>query len=213
MWKTPSTLWKSRTRSCLVKVSKIIVALVLLVVAGLVIARIYVGRFSPLADIAPSPAIEEEETVRAVQLRLNLPKSLVGEMSNDLTADINNLFSKNLGGEHREIEISVLKWKTKFFLISARGKKILDAIEGPQWGEDQGWFVGCEDKPENSPQKLENSVAFAGWENQQRKILMGWRVDRETGRFLQMTESDTQKIDCSKIPGWIEDFEDAEEEV
>ncbi len=196
--------------------AKVIVAFVLIVLMGLVAARIYVARLNPIEDG------DDTLTVAILQKKMNLPKALVGQQLNALSPGLDNLFSKSLGGEHRDIEIALIKWnprskqggapQAKFFVVSVRGQKILDAVEGPFWGEDQGWFVGCIDKPtKKGGSPLENSVAFAGWQDNQRKIVIGWRVEKLAGQLSQMPQSELDKIDCSKVPGWIEDFEDSEE--
>lgn len=193
-------------------VKKFLVAVVLLVAIGIISARVYVAKFSiPTAD-----GDNTTETLVTLQRKLNLPKSLVGQEITALAPDFNHLFSKVLGGvDANRVEVGIVKWKLKFFLVAVRSQKILDAIEAPFWGEDQGWFVGCVDKPtakSNGPPR-ENSVAFAGWQGNQRQIQFAWRVDPSTGQFSEMPEKEFNTIDCSKVPGWLEDFEDAEEEV
>lgn len=208
MWKTLRSLWKSLIRFFSGnRLYRLAVALVLLIVVGLVAARVYVGRLGSVPETTSAP----DEDITALQRKLNLPQSLIGQEITGLTADLHNLFSKALGGEHREIEITLLKWKAKFFVVSVRQKKILDAFEGPFWGEDQGWFIGCQDKPGAVAPRLENTLAFAGWHDNQRKILKAWRVDKATGRFSVRPENEFKQIDCTRIPGWIEDFEDADE--
>lgn len=187
--------------------AKIVVAIVAVIVVALVTARIYIGRIGSAPDVAVT--YEHDPEIETLQKNLGLPKALIGTEIATLSPEMNHLFSKALGGDHRDIEVSLLKWRSKFFVVSVRGGKILDALEAPFWGEDQGWFVGCVDKPGGS---LENSVAFAGWQDNARQILKAWRVEAGDGGFISMSEKEFQNIDCTKIPGWIEDFEfDADE--